>query len=100
MVALSDSEGTATLNGKAVPIAKLDIVLQKEGIKLSSKSIIKIDVEGMALHVLREAKETLLKYKPKLVIELHSGEENVAKYLKQLNYRVLMPSKYFLIAER
>ena len=99
MVALSDSEGITTINGKAVPTAKLDDVLQREGIELSSKSIIKIDVEGMALYVLRGARETLLKYKPKLVIELHPGEESVAKYLEQLNYKILMPSKYFIIAE-
>ena len=36
----------------------------------------------------------------KLVIELHPGEEGVAKYLEQLNYKVLRPSKHFLIAKR
>ncbi|MEM2622890.1 MAG: hypothetical protein QXI35_08515 [Candidatus Nezhaarchaeales archaeon] len=53
----------------------------------------------MALRILLSGIKTLGSSKPKMVIELHPGEEMVELYLKRLGFKVLKPSKYFVIAE-
>ena len=57
----------------------------------------KIDVEGMALKVLKGCESVFKHSKPKLVIELHRGEEMVEIFLKRLGYEMLKPSKYFVV---
>ena len=50
-------------------------------------SLIKIDVEGHEMEVLRGAENTIKKYKPTLLIEIFDFENNeVPKYLKSLGY--------------
>jgi len=98
-MALSDTECEIDFSGSKVKARKLDQVLTEEGSKLTEDDIVKIDVEGMALSVLRGAIDTLRASKPKLVIELHPGEEAVEQFLEKLGYRILKPSKYFIIAE-
>lgn len=60
-------------------------------LSLKKVDFIKIDVEGYELNVLKGAKKTINKFKPKLLIEVHSS--NIAKelipYLKGLDYRVV-----------
>lgn len=42
--------------------------------------------------------DTLRRSRPRLIIELHKGEENVECILKKFGYKVAKPSKYFIIA--
>lgn len=65
---------------------------------LSSRDLIKIDVEGMALSVLQGADKTLREVSPRHIIELHSGDEQVPQYLQSLGYRTQHISWYFIIA--
>jgi len=102
--ALSDSEGlieitncSSGMNKVTATAVKLDSILKNEHLNVSRKTLIKIDVEGVAVSVLKGATETL-KQKPKLVAELHSGEENIESLLKNYDYTIEHPSNHFLIA--
>ena len=103
-VALSDREGfieiakcSPGMNKVTATAVRLDSILKSESLNVSRRTLIKIDVEGAAVSVLKGATETL-KQKPKLVIELHSGEENIESLLKNYDYTIEHPSNYFLIA--
>jgi len=75
----------------------LDGILRDLGLSLSPRSLILIDVEGVALEVLKGSKESL-KQKPRIIVELHPGEEEVPKYLEEAGYKVSHLSKYFVVA--
>lgn len=96
--ALSDMDGEIDL-GYRVKALRLDTFIQNEGLELTENSLVKIDVEGMALRVLTGGIKTLSSSKPKMVIELHPGEESVELFLKRLGFKVSKPSKYFVVAE-
>jgi len=74
----------------------LDRILRDLRLSLSPRSLILIDVEGTALEVLKGSKESL-KQKPRIIIEFHSGEEEVLGYLEKAGYRVGKPTKHFVI---
>ena len=64
---------------------KLDNIKIKE----NAVDFVKIDVEGHELQVLQGAKETLLKYKPVVFVEIFSeNEKKVHEYLTRLGYRL------------
>ena len=50
--------------------------------------ILKIDVEGFEMHVLKGSIETILKYKPRIIMEAHSSllEKEVRDFLKSVGY--------------
>lgn len=57
--------------------------------------LIKIDVQGMELEVLKGAKNLILKYNPYIIIELewyikdyNSSNEDIINFLKELNYEI------------
>ena len=56
-------------------------------------SIIKIDVEGHELQVLKGATDTIKKHKPALLVEIHgfSEDNEVHTYIKSLGYEDLKP---------
>ncbi|MGC1902480.1 MAG: FkbM family methyltransferase [Candidatus Acidiferrum sp.] len=86
--ALSDAEGTTTffasgISGKSalsgvnigqsseqvqVPVTTIDAYCQSKNIK---PSLIKIDVEGFEFNVLNGARNTLKKFRPSILVELH-----------------------------
>ena len=99
-VALSDINGDTIIQGGRVKARRLDDPLQEEGIELNDNDLVKIDVEGMALKVLKGCEGVFKHSRPKLVIELHKGEEMVETSLKRLGYKILKPSKYFIVALR
>lgn len=76
----------------------LDRILEELKIKLSRKGILLIDVEGAGMKVIRGGINTLRSSRPKIIMEIHKGEEKVQETLKSLGYTINMPSKYFIIA--
>ena len=57
---------------------------------VEAADILKIDVEGFELEVLFGAKETIEKYRPKIIIETHSVElrNKCDEFLMALNYKI------------
>jgi FkbM family methyltransferase len=109
--ALSDAEGSTTfyasgISGKAalsgvnigqsseqiqVPVTTIDAYCQSKNIK---PSLIKIDVEGFEFNVLNGARNTLKKFRPSILVELHPMNWPAlgidvgwaAEQLRELNY--------------
>ncbi len=71
-----------------VPCRMLDNVLAGEN--LQSLRLVKIDVEGAEGRALEGAAQTIAKYRPHLVIELHTPEQDimVAKLLTDWGYKL------------
>lgn len=76
----------------------LDLILADLKTQLTKRSLILIDVEGAGYNVLMGAIHTLTELKPRIVIELHKGEEEVERLLTEFGYIVEKPSEYFLAA--
>jgi FkbM family methyltransferase len=70
-----------------VPAVALDTYVETKGLR---PRLIKIDVEGAELGVLRGARQTLLKHKPVVVVEVHGPggehEHDVLAFLKSCGY--------------
>jgi FkbM family methyltransferase len=94
-----------SVGNKSVKIRtiRLDDLVKK--FKLKRLDIIKIDVEGAELKVLRGAKNTLRKFKPKLIIEVHpllvklSSIESLLKKYKYKIKKVMYPTSPIIYAE-
>jgi len=59
-----------------------------DSFNLQNVGLIKIDTQGYELQVLLGAKETILKNKPRLIIEIHREEQikEIAEIMEDLNY--------------
>ena len=82
----------STVEMKPVKSITLDNWLKMSRDSISHIELIKIDVEGMELEVLRGAYHTLLEFRPNCVIEIHEAEANtlrydVEKFMKDLGYK-------------
>jgi FkbM family methyltransferase len=75
----------------AMPIDKLLI----EQLKLLHVDWLKIDVEGAEYQVLSGLKQTLLNFKPKIIVEIWSQNiDKVQNLLKECNYRIEKISEF------
>lgn len=95
----SDAKNAALLEAKPravqVPITTIDAYCLATGVW---PKIMKIDVEGAELDVLKGARAVLTSHRPKLLLGVHpfwwpEGQPSNAlgEFLKDLNYRVLVP---------
>lgn len=80
-----------TGNGELVSMERLDSFNLKP-------SILKIDVEGFELDVLEGARETIKKYKPRIILEVHSKllKEQCTEYLSSLGYYIFKEDRKIL----
>jgi 23S rRNA U2552 (ribose-2'-O)-methylase RlmE/FtsJ len=89
-VALGDIEEIVDLKDEKVHSMRLDEALKAIGIAYRDVKILKIDVEGAGLRVLKGALKTLQVGKPHIFLEVHNSEEdNAMKFLEKLNYRIV-----------
>ena len=87
------NNGKLNYGGTGLISSETAIVQQTECERLDdvyegTPSIIKIDVEGYELQVLKGATKTIKEHMPMILIEIHHFDENneVHKYLKELGY--------------
>jgi FkbM family methyltransferase len=76
------SAGTSVM----VPCRTLDSVVEELG--LTSLRLIKVDVEGAEARLLQGAAQTILRFRPHLVVELHNPQQDVqvAQLLREWGY--------------
>lgn len=97
-VALGDIEEIFDLKDEKVHSMRLDDVLKAIGIAYRDVKILKIDVEGAGLRVLKGALKTLQFGKPHIFFEVHGDEEaRATEFLKSLNYEIIpLPGDMFV----
>jgi len=79
------------------PATDLDSLVQ--GLKIGKIDVIKIDVEGAEVEVLKGSEGILRKYKPKIIIEIRPQTlDDVLKILKRFHYKVSFINKSMLLA--
>lgn len=81
-------------NNGTIPITTIDSIVNKweaDNNYYCTISIIKIDVEGMELAVLKGAEKAILKHKPHIFVEAATTQEfcSLNNYLQSLGYRKL-----------
>ena len=79
-------------NEKSKYIINVDTL---DNMNLENVSFIKIDVEGSELKVLEGAKETIIKYKPTIFIELWCTSENSKKLIDKEKFDYINPLMSF-----
>jgi len=80
-----------------VQIRRLDTLMSEA--HLPPPDVMKIDVEGAEREVLTGAHETLMRYRPILMIELHGTNPEVASALEAIGYRASVLGRSGSIAE-
>lgn len=101
---LADSDEVVEID---VPVTTIDALEYKD------VAFIKIDVEGLEYKVLEGATKTVSKWRPNILIEIRSiNQDAIADWAKKLGYRlvkpghettagkILSPGNYLLVSER
>lgn len=73
-------------------------VRKLDSFNLTSVSLLKIDVEGNEIEVIKGAIETIKKFRPKIIVETHSKvlKETVIDLLKGLDYSISHAGRSFI----
>jgi precorrin-6B methylase 2 len=66
----------------------IDFIVKK--LKLKRVDLIKMDIEGEEYNAIKGAKRTIRKFKPKIIIEIHSKElrNKILKFLEKYGYKL------------
>lgn len=85
---IHNGNDTMLLN-ECFPVITMDSLISRLGLK--SVDLVKIDVEGSEYGVLKGSCQTLTKFKPKLIVEIHSVslKKLIIEFLYQLQYNVV-----------
>ncbi|MEM1744139.1 MAG: FkbM family methyltransferase [Candidatus Nezhaarchaeales archaeon] len=91
---LSDFSGRHSLVPRGdshifVPAESIDDMANSLGIQPHSIKFVKIDVEGVAVEVLRGMLNILRHSKPEIIVEVHPNEKEALEILKELGYKVV-----------
>jgi len=84
--ALSDSPMSVDKQVATIEVAvrRLDSLLEQES--LPGPNLIKLDIEGSEVDFLAGAEQTIRRFRPVLLIELHGTNQPVAEWLQKLSY--------------
>ena len=83
--AACESEGQIEINGESVACVSLDKLVSS--LKLKSVDVIKIDVEGAGLGVIKGGLNAIRNFKPVIFFEVHNDNERLAiSQLKEIGY--------------
>lgn len=91
--AIGSGSGTETIS---IEITTLDGDIEEQG--LPAPAFLKIDIEGFELHALEGARQTLLRHKPDLYLEMHGETMNekirkvfaIVAFLEELGYQQIL----------
>ncbi len=100
---MGNSGGTNTLRddiaNQGNPMKSYEVnLITLDSLKLDNVGLIKIDVEGYELDVLKGARETIIENKPIILCEVWDNEESrqkVSTLLESVNYTISFPFKDF-----
>lgn len=68
---------------------KIDVItLTIDSLNLPDLSLLQLDVEGHELEAIQGAVETIKKFKPIIMLEVTSNEEETVKFVENLGYKV------------
>jgi len=87
-------QGKLAENGTPVKVVSLDTLVQKK--KILPPDVMKIDVEGGELRVLKGSEQLLRRYSPNIFLATHGGDVHSAcvEYLLSIGYSVRSLRKY------
>jgi hypothetical protein len=104
---LSDSCGLSDFVdgiGTFAPSDEKAVILTVDSLRLGRLDYVNMDVEGSEYRVLVGAKETLKKFGPKLIIEVHSNvgvsPDEMKRLLGECGYSSFREAHGFLVADR
>jgi len=86
----STNEGIACVNESPTALnSDMAKMIRLDSLDLNDVSIIKIDVEGFEMEVIRGGVETIKRNKPVMIVEIFQGPENAAKIkeIESLGYK-------------
>jgi len=72
----------------SVTAKTLDTILRE--FKVKRVDFVKIDVEGSELEVFEGMEETLLRFKPNIIVEVSSNEHLILSYVKKYGYNAML----------
>lgn len=84
-LAMGEERGEVLMSGERVPMMSLDDLVEE--LKIPRVDIIKIDVEGAGLSVIKGALKTISRDKPIIFLEVHNElEKQALNFLRTLGY--------------